>query len=167
MAINPSLYSSDSVEWATPQALFDLLNSEFQFTLDVCATPKNAKCEMFYTKELDGLIQSWTGRCFMNPPYGRGIIEPWMEKAVSSAKSGCTVVCLVPARTDTEWWHHNVMQHVNEIRFVRGRIRFIEAGRAEFDYGEEDQGAPFPSAVTIFRPGCRGPWTEIKVGAIR
>lgn len=125
--------------WATPQDFFDKLNEEFRFTMDVCATADNAKCDRFYTKEDDGLTQPWIGRVWMNPPYGR-TIGHWMRKAYLSAQQGATVVCLVPARTDTAWWHDYAAY--GEVRFVRGRLRF----------GGHPNPAPFPSAVVVFRP---------------
>jgi phage N-6-adenine-methyltransferase len=134
--------SSATDEWATPQEFFDKLNEEFSFTLDVCADDWNYKVSTYYSKETDGLAQEWLGVCWMNPPYGRTIKE-WMKKAYESSLAGSTVVCLVPARTDTAWWHDYAMQ--GEIRFLRGRLKFV--GRA----GVGDA-APFPSAVVIFKP---------------
>ena len=125
---------------ATPQEFFDKLNAEFGFTLDVCATNENAKCESYYTKQDDGLAQPWRGNVWMNPPYGREIGR-WMEKANEAAKEGATVVCLVPARTDTKWWHECAIQH--EVRFIRGRLKF----------GDAKNSAPFPSAVIVMRSG--------------
>jgi len=133
-------FSSETDEWETPQDFFDRLNEEFHFTLDVCATPENAKCSNFFTKRENGLLQKWTGVCWMNPPYGREIGK-WVQKAYESALEGATVVCLLPARTDTAWWHDYCMK--GEIRFVRGRLKF----------GNATENAPFPSAVVIFRPG--------------
>lgn len=136
----PLHFSSASGEWATPQWLFDALDAEFGFTLDPCATRENAKCKKYYTRAQDGISQDWSGEVvFMNPPYGRAI-GLWVRKAFESANSGATVVCLLPARTDTHWWHRYVMRA--EIRFFRGRLKF-GAGR---------NSAPFPSAVVIFRP---------------
>lgn len=130
-------FSSAKDEWSTPQDFFDALNQEFNFTLDPCATIENAKCVKFFTKEQDGLAQSWESeRVFMNPPYGR-TIKDWMRKAVEEAKRGALVVCLVPARTDTHWWHEYALQ--GTIRFLRGRLKF--GGHQNF--------APFPSAVVI------------------
>ena len=131
-------FSSASDNWATPQTFFDDLNSEFNFELDVCADDLNAKCKRYFTKEQDGLKQEWTGIVWMNPPYGREISN-WMSKAVDSWKSGATVVCLVPARTDTAWWHDYAT--LGEIRFIRGRLKF----------GNSNNSAPFPSAVIIYR----------------
>jgi site-specific DNA-methyltransferase (adenine-specific) len=134
-------FSSATPEWPTPQDFFDRLNSEFKFTLDPCSTASNAKCEKFFTVDDDGLSKSWGGETvFMNPPYGREI-GGWMRKAYESCnQSGALVVCLVPARTDTAWWHDFAMK--GEVRFVRGRLRF----------GDAKDNAPFPSAVVIFRP---------------
>lgn len=133
-------FSSETDEWPTPQDFFDRLNEEFGFELDVCATPENAKCPRYYTKRENGLLQKWTGVCWMNPPYGREIGQ-WVKKAYTSALEGATVVCLLPARTDTGWWHDYCMK--GEIRFVRGRLKF----------GNASENAPFPSAVVVFRPG--------------
>ena len=139
--LNAGLMSSTTDEWATPQDFFDKLNKEFCFELDVCATPENAKCPAFYTKEQDGLVQAWhraAAVCWMNPPYGRQI-GAWMKKAYEESQKGATVVCLVPARTDTAWWHDYAMR--GSVRFVRGRLKF----------GGGQNSAPFPSAVVIFR----------------
>lgn len=136
-------YSSDRDDWETPQDLFDELDSEFGFELDVCALEASAKCERFFTPAEDGLAQEWTGTCWMNPPYGEIIVE-WVHKARRSAEAGATVVCLVPARVDTAWWWENCL--AGEIRFLRGRLRF----------GGGESGAPFPSAVVVFHPGLRG-----------
>ena len=132
-------FSSKTDMWATPQAFFDKYDEKFNFELDVCATDENAKCDNYFTEKIDGLTQEWTGVCFMNPPYGREIIH-WMRKAYESSLSGATVVCLVPARTDTKWWHEYAMK--GEIEFIRGRLKF----------GDAKNSAPFPSAVVTFYP---------------
>lgn len=132
-------FSSAAEMWATPQGFFDGLDTEFGFQVDVCAIAENAKCARFFTPEEDGLAQEWTGICWMNPPYGR-TIGRWMRKAYESSQLGATVVCLVPARTDTVWWHEYAMK--GEIRFIRGRLKF----------GGHKNSAPFPSAVVVFRP---------------
>ena len=134
------LFSSETDLWETPLDLFKELDREFHFTLDVCALPSNAKCSKFFSPEEDGLKQTWSGVCWMNPPYGRAI-GSWIKKAWESAQGGATVVCLLPARTDTRWWHEYVGQ-ASEIRYVRGRLRF----------GSAINSAPFPSAVVVFRP---------------
>jgi phage N-6-adenine-methyltransferase len=135
-------FSSATDLWATPQDFFDRLNAEFAFETDVCALPENAKCPRYFSPEMDGLAQDWKGVCWMNPPYGRAIGH-WMRKAHESATGGATVVCLVPARTDTAWWHDYAKK--GEIRFIRGRLRF----------GNQKNSAPFPSAIVIFRPSTK------------
>ena len=139
MSLNEGLFTSLTGEWETPQYLFDQLNEEFHFTLDVCATKDNAKCPKYYDIETNGLDQKWEGSCFMNPPYGRDI-DLWLRKAYESSLEGALVVCLIPSRTDTRWWHEYVMK--GEIRFLRGRLKF----------GKALNSAPFPSAVVVFRP---------------
>ena len=132
-------FSSLSGEWSTPQGVFDELDREFNFTLDVCATAENAKCIIFIGKEGNGLKLSWWGTCWMNPPYGREIGK-WLKKAYETSLEGFTVVCLIPSRTDTRWWHEYVMK-ADEIRFIKGRLKF----------GGHKNSAPFPSAIVVFR----------------
>jgi len=135
-------FMSLSVEWATPQSLFDELDREFHFTLDPCATAENAKCTKFYTKWDDGLSKDWSRETvFMNPPYGREIGD-WMAKAYKESLKGAKVVCLIPSRTDTRWWHEFVMK-AKEIRFIKGRVKF----------GGHKNSAPFPSAIVVFEKG--------------
>ena len=140
-ALNGGMFSTGPDDWPTPQDFFDLLNVEFDFDLDPCAFPRSAKCERFFTVEDDGLRQRWTGSVFMNPPYGRAIGK-WVEKAFNEAQAGATVVCLLPARTCTRWWHDYVMK-ADEVRLVKGRLQF----------GDSGDNAPFPNAVVVFRPG--------------
>ena len=133
------MFSSKTPEWATPQDFYDKLDREFNFDLDPCSTEDNAKCDNFFTEEDNGLEQDWEGFVFMNPPYGR-TIKQWVKKAYQeSYKDGTTVVCLLPARTCTQWWHDYCMK-AREIRFVKGRLKF----------GAGTNSAPFPSAVVIF-----------------
>ncbi len=132
-------FSSATDLWATPQEFFDRLNAVHGFTLDACANPDNAKCDRYFTKEQDGLTQSWDGVVWMNPPYGREIGH-WMRKAYEASQQGATVVYLVPARTDTRWWHDYAIK--GSIEFIRGRLKF----------GGHKTNAPFPSAVVVFRP---------------
>lgn len=139
MALNNSLFSSKTDMWETPQKFFDALDREFHFDIDVCAIAENAKCGKYYTPEDDALSQEWKGTCWMNPPYGRKIGK-WIQYAFESAQKGATVVCLIPSRTDTAWWHDYCLR--GEVRFVRGRLKF----------GGSKDNAPFPSAVVIFRP---------------
>ena len=132
--------TSDREDWETPQALFDKLDAEYHFTLDPCATPENAKCKKFYTKEENGLTKSWAGEVvFCNPPYSRKIGE-WVKKA---AEEEADVVMLIPARTDTSWFH-NYIYNKAEITFLRGRLKF-ETG------GVPGNSAPFPSMLVYFR----------------
>lgn len=142
------LFSSNRMDWGTPQDLFDELNKEFDFTFDPCATVENAKCKRFATVETNGLVTPWTDeRVFMNPPYGREISR-WMEKASTEVMSYCPlVVCLVPSRTDTRWWHsyvwnrheHTTYPWVRELRLLKGRLTFEGAINP----------APFPSAIVV------------------
>lgn len=132
-------FRSDRDDWETPEFLFRGLNAEFGFELDVCAEAETAKCRRYFDRRTDGLKKRWEGVCWMNPPYGRSIGK-WMEKAYEESLRGATVVCLVPARTDTRWWHQYATR--GEIRYLRGRLKF----------GNADAGAPFPSAIVVFRP---------------
>jgi phage N-6-adenine-methyltransferase len=134
------MFSSKTDMWETPQDFFDQLDAEFHFETDVCATDENAKCERYFTPEMDGLKQEWTGVCWCNPPYGRQIGQ-WVKKA---AESNATVVMLIHARTDTAWFHDYIYGKA-EIRFVRGRLKF----------GGSKINAPFPSMVVVFRGGVR------------
>lgn len=134
-------YSSKSNEWATPQNLFDELNDEFNFTLDPCATDENAKCSKYFTIEDDGLSKDWSNDVvFMNPPYGREI-KKWIKKAYEESLNGATVVCLIPARTDTTYWHDFIFGKANDIRFLKGRLKF----------GNSKNSAPFPSAIVVYQ----------------
>lgn len=130
------MFSSKTDLWETPQTLFEELDAEFHFDVDVCATPENAKCDTYFTKEQDGLAQEWNGVCWCNPPYGRNVGK-WVEKA---AKSNATVVMLLPARTDTRWFHDYIYSR-SEVRFLKGRLKF----------GGCKNSAPFPSMVVVFR----------------
>lgn len=129
--------SSATDDWATPPEFFAKLDAEFFFDVDVCASNSNAKCPIFFSKEDDGLEQDWADYscCFMNPPYGREIGK-WVKKA---AESGTEVVGLLPARTDTKWFHDYIYGRA-EIRFVKGRLKF----------GGGSNSAPFPSMVVIW-----------------
>ena len=132
------MFSSSSDEWATSQDFFDKLNEEFRFTLDPCANAENHKCDKYFTKEQNGLVQDWsTERVYCNPPYGRGIGE-WVAKC---SKHNGLAVMLIPARTDTKWFHEYVYQKPNvEVRFIKGRLKF----------GNSSNSAPFPSMVIVF-----------------
>ena len=137
--ITSGMMSSKTPEWATPHSFFDALNREFSFTLDPCSTHENAKCLKHYTKEDDGLSQNWGGEVvFCNPPYGRELPK-WVKKCYEESQHA-DVVMLIPARTDTRWFHDYIYGKA-EIRFIRGRLKFNDG----------KQGAPFPSMVVIFR----------------
>ena len=129
------MFSSKTDLWATPQDLFDKYDAIYHFETDVCALPGNAKCKRFFTPEMDGLKQEWTGVCWCNPPYGRQIGK-WVEKA---CKSFATVVMLLPARTDTKWFHDWCLPY-GKIEFLRGRLKF----------GGCENSAPFPSMIVVF-----------------
>lgn len=133
------MFSSKTNMWATPQYFFEEVDKEFNFDLDVCAIPENAKCENYFTPDVDGLEQEWKGVCWMNPPYGREIGK-WIKKAFEESLKGSTVVCLLPSRTDTRWFHHYIY-HRAEVRFLKGRLKF----------GGAENSAPFPNMLVIFR----------------
>lgn len=135
-----ALFTSNSDEWETPKDFFDELNKEFNFDLDVCATNENHKCNNYFTKDTDGLSQNWEGkRVFCNPPYSE--IKKWVAKSwYETRKDNTLVVLLIPARTDTKYFHNYILNR-SEIRFVKGRLKF----------GDSKNSAPFPSMVVIFR----------------
>lgn len=135
------MFSSENEVWATPQDFYDKLNDEFKFNLDPCATYENAKCSKYFTIDDDGLIQNWKGyTVFCNPPYGRKIYD-WVKKcSEESKKDNTTVVMLIPARTDTRYFHEFIYHKAKEIRFIKGRLKF----------GNSKNCAPFPSMVVIF-----------------
>ena len=145
---NDSRYRGKGRHWATPPKVFDPLNLEFNFTLDPCATDRSAKCWFYFTEREDGLAQSWgTHRVFMNPPYGAEI-RPWIKKARESAAAGALVVALLPAETDSDWWHEHIVD-IAEVRYIRGRPRFI----VHMEDGTEKWASPFrPCVVVIWRP---------------
>lgn len=126
-------YLSLSVDWATPEWLYEELDKEFRFDFDPCPL-------YGAESEVDGLSVPWGTSTFVNPPYGR-VIGLWTAKAKSEARGGGkTVVLLIPSRTDTKWWHSDIME-ADEIRFVKGRLKF----------GGATTPAPFPSAIVVFR----------------
>ena len=136
------MYSSKTVEWATPQAFFNILNEEFHFTLDPCSTHENAKCKKHFTLAENGLEQDWSGETvFCNPPYGRELPK-WIAKCAMEAKKGTLIVMLIPARTDTRAFHDYIYKNA-ELRFIKGRLKFNDG----------KQGAPFPSMLAIFNGG--------------
>ena len=147
--VSKVLFSSNKSDWETPPELFDKLDKEFHFDLDICATNQNTKCVRFLSANALHPEVGWkvlsNRAIFMNPPYGRQVGQ-WVRKAYEESRKGATVVCLLPSRTDVEWWHDFVIAGKAEVRFLRGRVRFLLDGVAM------KAGAPFPSAVVIFRP---------------
>ena len=139
------MFTNNSNEWETPADFFQKLDDEFHFTLDPCATDDNAKCEYYYTKEENGLLQSWEGETvFCNPPYGTDL-KSWVKKCYEEhLKHNITVVMLIPARTDTQYFH-DFIYGKSEIRFIKGRIKFVTPA------GDRGGTAPFPSMVVIYR----------------
>ena len=157
MALNSALmFSKASDNWSTPQDFWDVLNAEFDFDMDVAASKENSKCgENCFTIEDDALSRDWGWPlehptiCWLNPPYSK--CREFIAKAALEASKGCTVVCLVPSRTDTRWWHGSVWDREKhqprpgvEVRFIKGRLKF----------GGAACGAPFPSVIVVFRPPC-------------
>ena len=140
MSLNNSLYSSDKMDWGTPIFLFKYLNALFNFTLDACAGPTNYKHPNYFSVDMNALTRNWHGRVFLNPPYGKNIGN-WISKARQEVESGNAecVVCLVPVRSDSKWWHANCML-ANEIWLLDQRIEFE---------GSTNK-APFPVALIIF-----------------
>ena len=135
-----------SIEWETPQNFFDTLNREFGFTLDVCAFGHNAKCNKFFCPQDNGLSKKWEGTCWCNPPFDKTMGE-WIKKAHCSAQKGATVVCLFPGNYhDNKWWHNFVMRS-SEIRYIRGRLKFIYLEKL----------TSMRTVLVVFRPYCKGP----------
>ena len=153
------MFSSKTEMWATPQMFFNKINQKFNFTLDVCAIAENAKCERFFTPEIDGLKQTWDGVCWMNPPYGREIGK-WVKKAWETSHFDIgTVVALLPARTDTKWFHEYIYQTREcEIEFLKGRLKFGDGTTTwlllPYVFMNGPSGATGPSGPT----GPIGPW---------
>lgn len=146
--MNRVMFSSKTDMWSTPQWLFNELNGKYIFNIDVCAVSENAKCEIYFTPEIDGLSKPWVdvakSLClqpvfWMNPPYGRQIGK-WIKKAYDEHQKGATVVCLLPAKTDTKWFH-NYIYGKAEITFIKGRLKF----------GDSKNNAPFPSMVVVYK----------------
>jgi phage N-6-adenine-methyltransferase len=132
-------FSSKSNEWETPQWLFDELNKEFgPLELDVCATKENSKCPDYFDINENGLLHNWGGtKCWMNPPYGREIGK-WVKKAYKESQNDCLICCLLPARTDTKWFHEYCLK--GKIKFLKGRLKFSDS----------ENSAPFPSMIVVF-----------------
>ena len=138
--LNRSLFASGRSDWRTLYQIIEALRTEFPFTLDAAASMENTVGRRYIDIETDALSQTWSGVVWCNPPYGRRV-DRWLLKGAESADAGATVVFLLPARTDTKWFHEIVLPRA-EIRFLRGRLNF----------GEHKKGAPFPSMLAIFHP---------------
>lgn len=140
MTINKALFTSNKQDWETPQWLFDKLNKHFKFDLDSCANELNSKCKMWYTELTDGLKQNWYndgGRSvFVNPPYNN--ITQWVKKCYEESQKGCTVVMLIPARTDTKVWHEYICK--GRVTLLKGRLKFSNSKNS----------SPFPSCIVVF-----------------
>lgn len=133
-------FSSSKDDWETPDYIFDPLNKEFGFTLDVCADVNNKKCDSYFDMADDGLLQDWGNDvCFLNPPYSQ--LKIWLKKAYEESLKGATVVALIPARTDTIAFHSYIFNKADEIRFIKGRINFVGGAST----------APFPSAIIVWK----------------
>ena len=137
MPINRGLFSSLSPHWNTPQDLYRQLDKEFHFNDDPC--PSGG---------IFGLDRSWGTSTYCNPPYGRAVGE-WIDRGIGESRQGKTIVFLLPARTDTQWFHNFVLPDASEIRFIRGRLKFTKSD------GTSGR-APFPSMIIVFRPPQAG-----------
>lgn len=136
------MFTSLRSDWRTPKAIFEMLNKEFNFDVDICATKDNALCAEYVTPEMDAFTVDWSKwkSIYCNPPYGRAIGD-WVKRADDAAKNGSTVVMLIPSRTDTRWFHDYCLKY--EIRFLCNRLNFDDSkGRA-----------PFPSMVVVMQAG--------------
>ena len=152
-----TMFSSKSNEWETPQDFFNKLNKKFKFTLDPCSTHDNRKCKKYYTIWDNGLSRSWKNeRVFVNPPYSD--VGKWVKKSYEeSTENGATVALLIPARTDTKYWHDYVMPSASVVYFVKGRLKFVNNSDTN-----ESNSAPFPSAVIVFGGLRWGPGPRIE-----
>lgn len=143
MSFFKTKFESHKQEWETPDDLFNRLNEEFHFDIDLAADSRNCKCVPYYNRKDNALNQTWKGTCWLNPPYGakEHKLSDWVKKAyLETRKRGCTVVMLIPARTNTRWWHDYCMK-ATEIRFLNGRPKF----------GDAEHGLPQPLALVVFR----------------
>ena len=146
MDMTKGLTSTGNIVAETPKYLFDRISSIFNFSLDVCALPENAKCENYYTPKDDGLSKPWRGGVWCNPPYGREI-SSWVKKAYEESQKeyNSFVLMLLPARTDTKWWWDWV-QGKATLFFIKGRVKF----------GDHNVGAPFPSVLALYMKDFQG-----------
>ncbi len=147
--IRAALFSSTSDLWGTPPNLFRMLDQVYEFKLDAAASDASAFCDTYFTLQSDGLSRDWFPyrRVWLNPPYGRSIAQ-WMRKDYQEAQKGCLVICLVPARVDTKWWHDWV-ENKGQVTFLKGRLRYV---RHTDENGARSGSAPFPSALVKYEP---------------
>jgi site-specific DNA-methyltransferase (adenine-specific) len=149
--LNKGMFSSNSDEWETPERVMVYLSEFFTFTLDPCATHENHKAPKYYTVEENGLIRDWSGETvFVNPPYSRGLMEKWVKKCWLESPYCWAIVLLIPARTDTRYWHEIIMRYASEVWLIKGRLRFSNSKNS----------APFPSALVVFYPRLIGSETN-------
>lgn len=139
------LFSSEKTHYETPPEVYIPLNEKYDFKLDLAANNFNKKCKNFMTKEEDSLKMDWhkyKGWLWLNPPYGKYITPKWVEKCDHEAQEGANIIALLPARTDTLWFHYHIYNRY-KIDFIRGRIKF-------FLDGVRQDAAPFPSMIVTF-----------------
>ena len=155
--VDKVLFSSSKDWWETPQVRWDHWNEEFHFDLDAAASEANTKCKYFFTEKDNALIQNWyrpdegIKTIWVNCPYGRGITNKWVKKMYEESVKGATVVALLPARTDTKWFHEFIWKKATEIRFIKGRLKFELDGKVMLDKKGRPQSAPFPSMIVVWR----------------
>jgi phage N-6-adenine-methyltransferase len=135
------MFSAEKADWQTPDAVFKQLDQEFAFSFDADNERDRARCRLCFSPDMDATKTNWPAdvSIWCNPPYGRDT-GAWLEQGYVASLSGSTVVFLLPARTDTRWFHKYAP--LAEIRFIKGRLRFKGANAS----------APFPSMLVIFRP---------------
>ena len=149
-------FSSEKDNWATPRSFMAFLKERFNWepTLDAAATVRNTKAPRFYNPQQDGLKHPWNGHVWLNPPYGREL-PLWLKKCASEIENNerChSIYCLIPARTDTRWFHEIIMPDAYLIYLIKGRLSFVAP--------DDDEGAnaPFPSMLVVWRrhrlPDC-------------
>lgn len=155
--VDKALFSSDKTIWETPAKRWHEWNKEFNFDLDAAASVSNTKCRKYFTEEDDALIQNWydpangVKTIWINCPYGRNITGKWVKKFYEEAKKGAIIVALLPARTDTKWFHEYIWKKSTEIRFIKGRLKFELDGKVMLDKTGRPQSAPFPSMLVVWR----------------